>query len=557
MRYSFTFIILFFTCTIARAGGISPDAGQILNEIEQTLPEIDMMEFEVEPEAEEEVIDPDEPKVYIQGFRIIGNESLDRFTLDHFLKDYRKKQLPISTIRSLNAELANYYRQKGYVAQVILPDQDITEGIVTMQVVEAELEDIEIALQEKNYINAETLKKFFKTKTKTLSLKEIDDQIFLINELPGISAKATLRPGSLPKKTGVIIQTKYEKRFVSSVSYDNYGSRSTGAHRGLATFVMNNPLSRGDQLSLTALKSEGVNFGMVNYEMPIGFDGLRVGFKFSSLDYEVILDEFDATKPEGRSTSYAINTRYPVFLSQNAKIYLKAEYENKSFFNETTAGTTSDYDTDAIDLAVESNFVDTLLFYGAITELSATYTKGEVNLSGSPNEASDKIGANTQGDFNKIRFNLNRTQYLNSDYALRLKYAYQWADQNLDSSEKLYLGGPNGVRAYPVNEGAGAQGFLANLELTRNFENNLQGRMFYDMGSIKQYIDNSSVNTDPNSLTLKGFGVGIDWTGPKNSVISLNLARRVGKNPNPTVTGKDQDGSNKDNFVWLRGAVLF
>jgi hypothetical protein len=31
----------------------------------------------------------------------------------------------------------------------------------------------------------------------------------------------------------------------------------------------------------------------------------------------------------------------------------------------------------------------------------------------------------------------------------------------------------------------------------------------------------------------------------------------VGKNPNPTVTGKDQDGSNKDNFVWLRGAVLF
>ena len=557
MRYSFTFIILFFTCITARAGGVSPDAGQILNEIEQTLPEIDMMEFEVEPESEEEAIDPDEPKVYIQGFRIIGNESLDRFTLDQFLKDYRKKQLPISTIHSLNAELANYYRQQGYVAQVVLPDQDITEGIVTMQVVEAELEDIEIALQEKNYINAETLKKFFKTKSKTLSLEEIDDQIFLINELPGISAKATLRPGSVPKKTGVIIQTKYEKRFVSSVSYDNYGSRSTGAHRGLATIVMNNPLSRGDQLSLTALKSEGVNFGMVNYEMPIGFDGLRVGFKFSSLDYEVILDEFNTTKPEGRSTAYAVNTRYPVYLSQNGKTYLKAEYEYKSFFNETTIGTTSDYDTDAIDLAVESNFVDTFLFYGAITELSTTYTKGEVNLSGSPNELSDKIGANTQGDFNKIRFNLNRTQYLNSDYALRLKYAYQWADQNLDSSEKLYLGGPNGVRAYPVNEGAGAQGFLANLELTRNFENNLQGKMFYDMGSIKQYIDNSSVNTDPNSLTLKGFGVGIDWTGPNNSVISLNLARRVGKNPNPTVTGKDQDGSNKDNFVWLRGAVLF
>jgi len=162
MRYSITFIILLFTCMIARAGGVSPDAGQILNEIEQTLPEIDMMEFEVEPEAEEEAIDPDEPEVYIQGFRIIGNESLDRFTLDQFLKDYRKKQLPISTIRSLNAELANYYRKQGYVAQVILPDQDITEGIVTMQVVEAELEDIEIALQEKNYINAETLKKFFK-----------------------------------------------------------------------------------------------------------------------------------------------------------------------------------------------------------------------------------------------------------------------------------------------------------------------------------------------------------------------------------------------------------
>ena len=68
MRYSFTFTILFFTCIIARAGGVSPDAGQILNEIEQSLPEIDMMEFEVAPEAEEEAIDPDEPRSISKGF---------------------------------------------------------------------------------------------------------------------------------------------------------------------------------------------------------------------------------------------------------------------------------------------------------------------------------------------------------------------------------------------------------------------------------------------------------------------------------------------------------
>lgn len=539
------------------AGTSSPDAGQILNEIENNLPQQQLPEYEVPELDQEEEIDPEEPTVYIQGFRIIGNESMDRYTLDQFLKQYRNKQLPVSTIRSISAELANYYRKNGLIAQAILPDQDITDGIITVQLVEAEIGDIDVALEDKQYIDTKILKKYFKEKNKKISLKDIDNKILLINEIPGISAKATLKAGKIPKKVGVIIQPKFDKRYVSSVSYDNYGSRSTGKHRALGTFLVNSPLGRGDQLSFTALKSEGVNFGMFQYSIPVGSDGLKIGIKLSSLNYEIIHDEFSSTKPEGKSNSYALNASYPLYLTQSTKLLLKSEYENKSFFNETVIGTTSDYETDSIDVAIQLSFLDALTQYGGINQAEFIYTKGEVDLGGSPNEASDKIGANTQGTFNKIRFNMKKTQYLDTNYSININYAYQWADQNLDSSEKLYLGGPKGVRAYPVNEGSGAQGYMANLELNRTFKENLQGKIFYDQGSVKQYISNSTVSADPNSLTLKGFGIGLDWTGPKNSVVSLNLARRIGKNPNPTVTGKDQDGSNKDNFVWLRGGILF
>jgi hemolysin activation/secretion protein len=71
-----------------------------------------------------------------------------------------------------------------------------------------------------------------------------------------------------------------------------------------------------------------------------------------------------------------------------------------------------------------------------------------------------------------------------------IKGSGQLTDHNLDSSQKFYLGGPTGVRAYPSSEGSGSEGYLLNLELKKDLPFNLTGSIFYDEGYVRQNVDN-------------------------------------------------------------------
>ncbi|NCW64090.1 MAG: ShlB/FhaC/HecB family hemolysin secretion/activation protein, partial [Betaproteobacteria bacterium] len=89
--------------------------------------------------------------------------------------------------------------------------------------------------------------------------------------------------------------------------------------------------------------------------------------------------------------------------------------------------------------------IDSAILAGAINRFDVSIVAGDVDLGGSPNKSSDASGANTQGNFTKLTMNYSREQYIDADWSVYGRVNAQWSDQNLDSSEKIYLGGPNGV----------------------------------------------------------------------------------------------------------------
>ena len=52
---------------------------------------------------------------------------------------------------------------------------------------------------------------------------------------------------------------------------------------------------------------------------------------------------------------------------------------------------------------------------------------------------------------------------------LLLSFNGQLASKNLNTAEQLYLGGPYGVRAYPVSQGGGSQGAVISAEVNHIF----------------------------------------------------------------------------------------
>jgi hemolysin activation/secretion protein len=181
-----------------------------------------------------------------------------------------------------------------------------------------------------------------------------------------------------------------------------------------------------------------------------------------------------------------------------------------------------------------------------------------VNLSGSPNEAADSLTTDTAGSYQKLSFLASRTQVVTERISLYGSLSGQAASKNLDSSEKFYLGGSGGVRAYPADEGGGSEGVLLNLEARGRLPGNFTVTGFFDWGSVRVNKKNDIVGAAiPNTEALKGAGVALGWVAKFGLSLKATVARRIGSNPNPTSSGDDQDGSLIENRAWLQASMPF
>ena len=148
---------------------------------------------------------------------------------------------------------------------------------------------------------------------------------------------------------------------------------------------------------------------------------------------------------------------------------------------------------------------------------------------------------------------MSRLQTLSENWRFFAGINSQLATKNLDSSEKFSLGGPYGVRAYPVNEALGDQGYIMNFELRYRVYSNVDLIGFVDHGGIDLHV-NPWLNSNPGVpgfYTLSGGGIGLNWTVPGNFMIRGSMAQRIGLNPARSAAGYDSDGTLKTPHFWL------
>lgn len=535
-----------------------PDAGALQQQIERErqlqLPR------QVAPErpATPPQMKPDGVSVTVREFRFAGNTLLSTERLAPLVASYLNRPLSFAELQAAAAAIANAYLEAGWVVRAYLPQQDIQEGIVTIQIVEAVFGKL-ITTEEPQRLKLSTVLSRFEARQapgEVVNTEALDRALLLADDLPGVNVAGALQAGTHEGETDLALKLRDEPLMIGEASVDNSGSRSTGENRLNANATLASPLGLGDQLSAHAIHSQGSDYMRVGYSLPVGADGWRVGTNASRLDYELVTAEFRPLHAEGHSTSVGLEASYPVIRSRMRNLYLNLAYDQKRFENRANFATTSDYDIDVFGLALFGNLFDGLGSGGA-NSASVNLSRGRVDLGGSPNQAADAATTATQGDFTKLRYSLARQQVITPELSLFAAYAGQWANKNLDSAEKFYLGGANGVRAYPTNEGGGSAAQLVNLELRWKLPQALTTTAFYDWGEVTQNVDNAVAATYPNRYSLKGYGLSLAWQTRFGINLKATWARRDGNNPNPTTRGKDQDGSLVRDRWWLSASLPF
>ena len=242
------------------------------------------------------------------------------------------------------------------------------------------------------------------------------------------------------------------------------------------------------------------------------------------------------------------------------------ELNGKVLKDDSAAGLLSDKRVYSGTLGLSGDNRDTALG-GGITQYSLSWTYGKLDLSNLPGaEFVDALTLKTQGQFHRVNLDAARLQKLPGNFSLFAQISGQWASKNLDSSESFSLGGPYGVRGWPVGEGRGDMGFTASVELKYDVpisekRGSVQLSGFVDSGRV--WVNENSFGLPPvnacgcNEYSLTSAGVGASWRH-KNFSLSASVSHGIGDNPGrSTFGGTNADGGTRRHQFWLSGSVRF
>ena len=532
---------------------LPPNAG----EIQRTMPPAPEMEpghvpsISIEEPTLLQV--PDSFKIEVQGWKITGASQIPESESQEKLHAYVGRELGINELRQAARELAFYFRQRGLVVRCFLPEQRIENGIVEIRVIEGRLSDVTIE-DPQQLLSAEQV-----TQTITqaqpmgeiVQMPNLERGILLLGDLPGVAVSPVLKAGEHFGESALGLKLEPRQLIDGSVYYGNSGMRAVGQNVYGGNLNLNNPLRVGDQASLQVQGGSSNVFGRVSYSLPVGYSGLRIGVRGSGMNYDLdaLFSKLEAT---GESWNGGAFASYPLWRSMDFNLNAQAGFDNRRYSSKQLQKLTNDTQLNVGYAGLDLNSRDDLLG-GGVNALGFTTYIGDADLSdNSENLTLDRRTARSNGGYQKFVFNASRLQQLSEDFSFRTDLSGQIATRNLYSGEKFALGGPYGVRAYPVNEGLGDEGYLAKFELRYKAHDYVQLFGFIDTGGTTLHVNPWGQSKIPSHYTLSGGGLGIDLIVPKQFEINFSVAQRIGSNPAATNTGKDNDGSNRTPHFWLQ-----
>ncbi|MDE2457207.1 MAG: ShlB/FhaC/HecB family hemolysin secretion/activation protein [Burkholderiales bacterium] len=570
----------------ALAQGSPPDAGALLRQTERDRHELLPPSSQPSPGLQTAPAPlpaassaEDGARVTVRRFELRGNRLLSTPELQAALAPWLDRPAGLADLRRATAALEQLYRERGWLAQARLPAQDVSAGAVRIELVEARLGRI-VFTPESSAVStrlAAYVRRILQSDLPAgapLNLRHLERSLLIAGELPGVVVSGSLQAGREAGSTDLLVHLARGVRRRSEIAFDNGGNRATGAARFNAQVIGNSIFDRGERLSLGLAATEGSQYLGAEANAPLPLAALadwRGGVHASALAYRVLpaMNTSAGLPPRGHTEVIGAALEYPLLRTPMASLTLDLGYDQRHVRDEN-----SSLDPNALALADASSagIVNLGLsggrldhvFGGGSTQASLGLSLGHLSLGASPASyvANDARTAATQGGYSVLHWAASRLQTLRPDLSLMASARGQLASKNLDPAEKMYLGGMNGVRAYPSGEAGGASGWMLNLELRKQLGPNWLASAFVDRGQVAQFEHNQRADgTGPlvasNRITLSGRGVAIEYRNSHGVVVKAGLARRNGSNPIATPTGRDSDGSLVRNRIWINASFAF
>ncbi len=455
-------------------------------------------------------------RVLVKVIRITGAEALAVSELQPIVAPFVGKLMDLAELLKVADSFTEEYRGRGYnLARAIIPEQDISAGVVEIRVLEARIG--KLMVEGNRYYSTSLIERAFAglLRDKAVRQSSLEWALLVVSDqYPDINATAGLKAGADPGTTDIVVSAKDIFPAHLTFDYNNYGVRNVSRHIVGVQLDIGDPWI-GSQFSFrenTGFDPTRTHNRRASYTFPINNYGTRFGGYFATGDFAVGGDLSDLNIT-GKSEGWGLSITHPFkrnrfhklsgefgFDLRDSTLFIDGEIQSVDRIRLLRAGLSYE----GID-ATGRNFASFYIFQG----LGAAFG-GMKN----DNPRSSRSGAG--GDFTYATINLFRLQTITNFLRTLVKTSGQISSAPLVASEQFGLGGPDTVKGYRFREVVGDNAFNANAELrvlplSGQYNEAVQLSLGLDYGLIQQRKPAAEQQKYQSRL---GYGPGLRFNWP-------------------------------------------
>lgn len=454
----------------------------------------------------------------LKAVEVEGNSVYSQAALESVYGHQLDKQITLADVYDIAARLTAKYRNEGYIlTQVVIPPQTIDGGKVKYRVVEGFVDNVTV--EGGAGVDRGALGGFAKkiAASKPLNAKKLERYLLLINDLPGMSARAVLSPS--PNVIGASDVTIFVERkaYDGFFQVDNRGTRYLGPLQMNAGLRLNNMFGLYEGINFQFVTAPDgwpdreLDFGAVSWSQPVGTEGTRVsvGYSLTSTEPGYTLSPFDI---KGIARAANIEVMHPFIRSRQQNLFatLRFNYLDTERNDNLGFGKTEDR-LRVLRLAGTYQFTDGFL---GLNTVNAELSKGLDLLNMKDKDSVNPTRPRGEPEFFKATMEISRVQRVTNMIEVFGSVQGQKSAHKLLASEEFGVGGLQYGSAYNNSEITGEDGVAARLELRLNNPvaapvNFSQVYGFYDIGKVWDN-DNTIVRDRQRSIASAGIGLRVN-----------------------------------------------
>jgi hemolysin activation/secretion protein len=444
----------------------------------------------------------------VKTIELVGNTRFTTAELQVYTKPLEGRKIGLPELRKAVDSITQLYLSKGYISsRAFLGNQEVTDGKVTIQILEGSIEDIKVEGNQR--LPASYITDRLSVET-PLRGDKLEEQLRLLQIDPALaSVEASLSPGTAPGKSLLTVRIKEAKTAYVGLTSDNYSAPVVGSERYGIYGGLRSSLIPGDEFfaSYNRTTSGGSNALDFLYKAPVNKNNGTVQLRIAPSWYKITDEEIGSIFDiDGNSALYELTYRQPIVRSFRNEVALSLGFAIQD--GSTNVGNLPLFDTEsrARVLKFGQDFVSRDPQGVWAGQSSFNLGLDIFNATNNPSPLAD-------GQFFSWTGQLQRVQRFNADNVTIAQLSAQLSGDALLPSQQFIIGGGQSVRGYRQNARFGDSGLRFSLEHRLVVARNRKGASvaqiapFFDMGTVSNVSKNPTAT--PNQNFLAGAGLGL------------------------------------------------